>query len=400
MMTPLIMMSCGSSHTVNSLKMQKLFLLGYGNFEDEVNLFDLSDFGEINLHIAMKDGIFFIANGGIRKVIQMSSYGDLIGICYNPESNPTPSFVSPADASPETSSSLTILKAVAYPFNRLGKIAVDTKKNFYVVDTLPPERQEQDAEHKLALREVVLRFSSDGNFLDYQGQQGSGGTPFPYISGIYTTKNNELVVVSLTNSGSIVYWFSDSGYLKYTVPIENSKLPLPDDEADDDLFVNLGEIIPDYTQQKLYIKTDYHRREYDASLNMQSGVTYVQTLLYPLNVESGKFESPLLVQAYEDVVHDGFGRETYRVPFDFLGVTESGWFFFIVSDASGFTLQMVQPNGQKILNRHLDVKHEETVYHDFSLSSDGIITALIAEQEKASVVWWRTDELISALLKK
>ena len=60
---------------------------------------------------------------------------------------------------------------------------------------------------------------------------------------------------------------------------------------------------------------------------------------------------------------------------------------------------MVQPNGQKILKRTLSVDHTVNMFYTFSLSDTGILSALFAQKDGASVVWWRTDSLIQAVIK-
>ena len=167
-----------------------------------------------------------------------------------------------------------------------------------------------------------------------------------------------------------------------------------------EIFVTIDKIIPDYTKQKLFIKTDYHKTLIDTEANVQSGIEYFQTLLHPLNVENGQYEDSLVIPAYEDVVTDGFSKLTYKTSFDFLGVTESGWFFFIEPDNTGYVIQMIQTNGQRIIKRHLDYNRDKTVYLNFSLSDEGIISALLATNENAQVVWWRTDTLVDSIYSK
>ena len=58
---------------------------------------------------------------------------------------------------------------------------------------------------------------------------------------------------------------------------------------------------------------------------------------------------PLSLLPYEEENVSDFSSTTYKIPYDFLGVTESGWLFFILSTEKGFVIQMVQSNGQKIL---------------------------------------------------
>ena len=82
-----------------------------------------------------------------------------------------------------------------------------------------------------------------------------------------------------------------------------------------------------------------------------------------------------------------------------MGVTENGWFFFMIADDFGYTIQMVQADGQKILKRHLDFDKSKILYYTFNLSNNGIISALFAKKDEAIVNWWRTDQQIDAILK-
>lgn len=400
--------SCSRNQTITTLKEEKLFTLKYGKYENELQLFNLANLGNINTKIFMKDGFFFIADDNAKKIMEMTSYGDLLGIIYNPETNPEPSFVrkitnsNAIGSSTENYSQKTITQsAQKHPFNNISNLAVDSEKNIFVVDQITAERQEQDLQSKTILKEVVLRFTNEGNFIDYIGQEGPGGTPFPFIKDIFVTKNNELIVTCITTEGNTVFWFNSAGFLKYTIPIKTESIPLVKDEYDMDsteYFVTIDKIIPDFTKQKLYIKTDYHKTVIDTESNVQSGIEYYQTLLHPLNVENGQFEEFLVIPPYEDVVTDGFSKLTYNTAFDFLGVTESGWFFFMIPDSTGYIVQMIQPNGQRIIKRHLKYNRDKTEYLNFTLSDDGIISALLASNEKVDILWWRTDSLIESIL--
>lgn len=390
--------SCERSDIVTSLEEKKLFSLQYGNFEDELNLFSLSSYTPVQTSIQMTDGFFYIANGESKKVMEFNSYGDLISIYYNSDVNPEPAFA--LEQTDGQTSVTAARKAVEYPFNSLGDIAVDTKKNLYIVDKLPVERQERDVENRLLLSQVILRFSSDGTYIDYIGQQGPGGVPFPYVKNIYTTRQNELVVVCQTNTGMTVYWYNDAGYLLYTIPFEIESLPNPlKEQSDFEMFVSLEKICPSYTDRTLFVSIDYYTTTVDSASNVQSGIDYTATLTYPLDVETGTYGQPLTIPPYEQTVTDGFSKQVYPLSFDFLGVTSSGWLFFMIADETGYTIQMIQENGQKIIKRHLDVDHNETLYYDFCLSPEGILSVLFAGAETADIAWWRTDTLIDAFLK-
>ncbi|MCI5830195.1 MAG: hypothetical protein MR260_07005 [Spirochaetia bacterium] len=384
---------CSKNRVVSSVERENLFSLEYGNFEDELNLFDFSHSGDINTNIFMRDGFFYIMNGEAKKIMEMNSYGNLLTLYYNDETNPHPSF-----AGEETAASST-RNAIPYPFNDISLITVDSRKNLYVVERLPVERQENDSKAKLSLSQVVLRFDENKKFVNYIGQQGPGGTPFSYVKNIYTTDRNELVVVCALPTGMTVYWYSADGFLLYTIPVEKQNIPNPFAEETTDYFYSLDNIIPDYNNRVLYLKVDYFSSYVDASSRVQSGIEYVTTLIHPFKIEENAYEMPVTIPPYSEQVSEGFSKESFDIPYDFLGVTDSGRLYFIVGTPNGFTVQMVQSDGQRILKRNIELNRESNLYYSFSLSREGIISVLLVEREKATVAWWRADSLIQAVIK-
>jgi hypothetical protein len=390
--------SCGQSPAVNTSKRAELFSLSYGSFEDEINLFTLPGRSDVNTHITMRDGFFYISNGAQKKVMHLNSYGDLLAVYYNPENNPRPAFATdPEGEDGYPGGELSTQKAIPYPFENPGALAADSDKNIYVVDTLPPERIDRDAAGNLRLSQVVLRFSGEGVFMDYLGQRGPGGMPFPWIQNIYTTKNNELVVVCRTNTGMNVYWFSSNGFLLYMLPIEKAALPNLTGSPGS-VYLSLEQIVPDTTLRRLYLKIDYYTSVIDPASKVQSGIEYAGAYLCPMDVPTGDFLAPIAVPPFESA---GDGNGSPRpITYDLLGLTDSGWFFFSAADSGGYSLQMLHPRDQTVLKRHLDVDTAALAYYSFALSEQGILSALLAEKDGAKIVWWRTDNVIDALLKK
>ncbi len=397
---PFIFFSCEKTSVSNNLTSETLFSLNYGSFENELKFYDLSGGSEISSKIVMQNGFFYISDSNARKVMEVNSYGDLMLILYNEESNPVPTFIQMSDISPEDVGIPTenaTQRATIYPFNRISSIAVDTAKCLYVTDYLPEDRYEEDEDGTQVLRQIVLRFDKNGQFIDYIGQQGPGGSPFPYVKELYTTKNDELVVVTLTASGYEVFWFSNDGFLKYRVPVDFDRLPVPKSDENREIFKSLEAIVPDYTEQKLYLKIDYCVMEYDESSKVQSGISYDKTLLYPLDLNTSQYDEPVLIPAFDEVLSNEYSKITYKVPYDLLGITESGWAFFIISDETGYSVMMVQPETQKIARRHIDIPADNLVYYNMSLSDDGIISLMLSSDTDTKVIWWRTDQLINSL---
>lgn len=384
---------CKKSRIVSSVEKETLFDLNYGNFEDELNVFSLSNAAAVRTALSMRDGFFYILNGESRKIMEMNSYGDLLALYYNEEINPRPSFY-------DSSGSLNSTRAaVAYAFNEPSAIAVDSRKYLYAVDTLPLERQETDVRTNQSLSQIIVRFDEKKQYMNYIGQQGPGGTPFSHIKNIFTTERNELVVLCNAASGVIVYWFSADGFLLYSIPIEQESIPNPFAQEKNSVFFSLENVVPDHAARKLYLKTDYFSSYVDESSRVQSGIEYMATLVHPFDVEHNSYEFPVTIPPYEEQLSEGFSKEKFEIPYDFLGITDSGWLYFIVATEEGYSLQMVLSAGQRILRRKIAVSRKDSLYSTFSLSREGIISALIVRREKASVCWWRLDSLLQAVIK-
>ena len=59
----LLFYSCFNAEKILSIDEIKLFELNYGNFEEQLNLFDVSKIGAINTSLTMRDGFFYVVNG-------------------------------------------------------------------------------------------------------------------------------------------------------------------------------------------------------------------------------------------------------------------------------------------------------------------------------------------------
>ncbi len=399
----LFVSSCGTDAASEYIEEESLFSLEYGNFENELKLFDVQNSENINTRLVMRDGFFYIVNGEAGKIMQLTSYGDLIGIVYDDERNPTPSFVlestdnvvSALDSRDEASTKI----ATSYPFNRLGVMAVDSTKNLYVTDFLPIDRYEEDSRTGAVLRQVILRFAPDGTFVDFLAQDGLGGQPFPYIKSLHTTANNELVAVCLDTDGFILYWFSQEGVLLTTFSFDKSMLP--EDALDYALetYVTLENIIPDYDEPIIYIKADYYGLKVDDSTSVSSGIEFEKTLVYPFDLRTQTYENPITVPGYERSTTHGYATEVFLHPYSFLGISEDGALFFILSDETGLSILVTHENTQRFVRRQVEMPLADSIFESYSLSNNGILSGLIAYEDEASVSWWRTDTIASSILE-
>jgi hypothetical protein len=384
---------CSKKNIIQSINENELFTLDYGNFEEQLSVADLNNVGGVRIGITMRDGFFYIVDGEARKTMELNSYGDLLSLFYNEDSQ-IKTLLEKSKRPPQS-----VHREISFPFDYPGIITVDSKKCIYAVCTIPKNRQEQ-GEGGILFSQAILRFTRDGSSVDYIGQQGPGGTPFPYIKNLYTTDKDELIVVCDSNDGLIVYWFGYDGFLKYMIPVSTKNVPgIKENSVNSEVYLTVENVVPDPSAYKLYVKIDYYSSYVDEESKVQSGINYLQTMLYTLDVESGLFEDSISIPPYEESVTVDYSRLTYKIPYDFLGVTKSGWKYFIIKTDDGFNIEMIQNENQKLLRRHFALNHNDNLYYTMSLSLDGIITALYMDKEKARIVWYRTDSLIDSILK-
>lgn len=384
---------CSKKNIIQSINENELFTLDYGNFEEQLSVADLNNVGGVRIGITMRDGFFYIVDGEARKTMELNSYGDLLSLFYNEDSQ-IKTLLEKSKRPPQS-----VHREISFPFDYPGIITVDSKKCIYAVCTIPKNRQEQ-GEGGILFSQAILRFTRDGSSVDYIGQQGPGGTPFPYIKNLYTTDKDELIVVCDSNDGLIVYWFGYDGFLKYMIPVSTKNVPgIKENSVNSEVYLTVENVVPDPSAYKLYVKIDYYSSYVDEESKVQSGINYLQTMLYTLDVESGLFEDSISIPPYEESVTVDYSRLTYKIPYDFLGVTKSGWKYFIIKTDDGFNIEMIQNENQKLLRRHFALNHNDNLYYTMSLSLDGIITALYMDKEKVRIVWYRTDSLIDSILK-
>ena len=379
--------SCGKEKTGN-LERKHLFSLKYGNFEDQLDLFQLaSPYVRPDSQLFMDDGIFYVSNSGAGKILKLTSFGDLLALYYNPDKNPRPTFI---DA--DQANKVMTRSAVPYPLNHPTYLAVTPNKHLFAVDTVNEERIEYDQTANLALRDTVVHFNETGEFVDTVGQEGVGGTPFPPIEGLYADSSNGIIVVCRTDIGIRVYWYDNTGSLLYKIPIAFNGLPSPyTNEVK--MFSSLDKAIPDFTAKKLYVKVDYYREDIDTDINVSAGISYDKSCLYTFNIEDKRYERTIDIAPYEDTEDTHTGARPVKKIYGLLGITANNWCLLTTPRSDGYILKLIDLYSNKIYTRILSVSADELVYNAFHLSSDGILSALLAGDKEADIVWWQTNEI-------
>jgi hypothetical protein len=377
---------------VTSIAREDLFTLDIGRMEDQIALYHFEgDKGIRRTDFAMRDGLFYISDGTGEKIVRYTSYGDLLFMIYNEETNPQPLTLK---TNIEDSAKVTRW-AFPYPLRKPGEIAVDSRKHIYAEDALPYDRHSVDVESKALLDSIILHFDADGRFIEYLGQEGIGGSPFPRITGLYTSIRDELAVVCRLPTGWNIYWYDSTGALLYLVQLKNSAVPVPPDWPSVSSSVDAIMASPD--SRRLFIKVDYYRDIFDESTNTRTGNEPDSSVLWIMNVEDGSYAGRMEIPFFEYVMTENGQTVNSRTLYSMLGVIRNGGAFFYFPVESGYSILFLNTNSPATGEQRrgfIQVNNDELQFNAFDLSAEGILSALLVDNWQVKLVWWRTDKFL------
>jgi hypothetical protein len=389
----MILLFCGcNKEQILSVTREDLFSLDIGRLEDQIDLFNLEgDRSVQKTSLAMRDGLFYISNGNGEKIVRYTSYGDLLFMIYNDETNPPPLSLRPLGEH----AGVVTRWALTYPLRSPGAIAVDSRKHIYAEDRFPYERHSFDKETKALLDSIILHFDADGRFVEYLGQEGVGGTPFPRITGIFTTIQDELVVICRLPQGWNIYWFDSEGAPLYQIPLPDKAVPIPRDRSG--VFPSVDAIVAAPDARRLFIKVDYYRDTYDESTNTRSGNEGDGSVIWLMNVEDGSYIGAITVPFFEYTVIVNNRRVTENLLYSMLGVMKDNRIFLSFPVEDGYSILVLSADSREQRRGFIQVDAEELRFNTFYVSEDGILSGLLATNWEVKLVWWRTDRLAGEL---
>jgi hypothetical protein len=375
---------------LQELRREPLFSLSFGKMDDQIDLFQPD--GEPVTHknrIFMSDGLFYVANGNSDKIMVFSSYGDLIFLLYNPRTNPPPSLpaATVGDDSASTRSSMSFL------FQDIGEIAVSNDKTMYVEDDVLGGKGIKDEKTGAFLQRVILRFDRRGRPDGYIGREGVGGTPFPFIQGLFVTGRDQLVVVTiLPNNAREAFWYSKEGALLHDVVMDPARLP-----AEKDSIASLVDVVPDMQSLNLYLTVYYYRQTVDSKTNTQSSIENFASRIYRLSAETGEYGSSIELPA-NPKRKEKVGFKTIEIaspPSQLIGVSDGGFYYLLsLTDTNLYTLTILDASGRVRERRYMVIEDSELTYRDLRLAGNGMIYGLLCDRTKAYVSRWRSDLLL------
>lgn len=361
--------SCGNRDGAN-LKRYDLFTIPLGILPNELDWFYRDGFRMAGVaDIQTHDGLIFLSGGDAGKVMIFNSYGDLITYVYDPERNPKP--VTLEEGLGE--------KAITSWNFRSPRSIATNEEGFLVDDGVEIERRVKDSESELYYDRVVLRFSREGKYLGHIGQEGYGGSPFPYIASLHVREDGGTVVISRTPSAWISYWFDKNGYPVTTVKIQEDQLPGLEDGG----RVAIYSMHPDPVDWLLHLRSDVY---FDTRIG-----DLPEPRLYTLDIVSLTYAPPIILGYLES----NSEHDIPTIPPEYLGTTKEGNHLMLASEGWDlYRMTLIDREGRTIQNRRIKVQESTTVYRRFKLQNNGMLTSLLCDDKNAYVAWWRVDKLI------
>jgi len=369
---------------------EDLFLIDIGPMEDQLSLFVFPDDPVMpRANIAMRDGFFYVSDGAGRKIVRYNSFGDMIFLIFNDETNPEPS-----DLRIRTEEDGRMTRwAYTFPFLSPGKIAVDSRRHIFVEEILPEQRYGFDAENQALLDSVVLHFDQDGSFVDFIGQGGQGGGPLPQIVGIHVSVNDEIAVVGRLSTGLDVYWYNSDGEQMFLIPLRNDAIPAPPEV--DDFFATIDAVMVAPDSRTLYVKVDYYREVLDRFTGNLIGIDTLNPLVWMLDVEEGTYSGSVQVPFFELDQSERGRNVQVNLPYSMLGVVEGGGMLFGILVDDGYALLRMDSSGYGQRRGFIEVGPDRGVFNSFHLSPDGVLSSLLADEWTTAVSWWRMEKFMA-----
>ena len=255
---------------------------------------------------------------------------------------------------------------------------MNSRKDLYVEERLPESRRKFDGQLGAMLDRIVVMFSRTGQMLGYLGQEGPGGSPFPYIERVAVTESDDAVVVTRAAKAWIVFWFDPAGKLVSRLEVPLERLPMPETAG---VIPSLDTIQPAPDRRALYLKLSYYIEAIDEATRRMYRVENLPSRVYTLDVETGKYDG--WVEVPRNLRREeGFGmfeRLEVEYGYEFIGAARGGFLYFISpSDSNLYELLVLHESGRVAARRTIVVEDSELVYKTLSVSADGIVSALSA----------------------
>jgi len=191
-----------------------------------------------------------------------------------------------------------------------------------------------------------------------------------------------------------VYWFDSNSTVLYVVLIRNEDLPIPKGET---LYPSLDSISAAPDKRQLIIKIDYYKDSIDESTKTKSGIVFDRSMFWVMNVEDGSYLNSVEIPPFDQIQSNQ--KDKVELVYSVLGVSRGNKVFLSIPDTNGYHLLVLDLESKDQKRGFIKVDPDELAFNTFYLSEDGILSALLATDYEAKIVWWRTEKLTGDVRK-
>lgn len=358
--------SCAGKNGGRTLERRELFTLEYGACGKNVNF---STQGEVLLDFDAREGIFHILDIASRKVMRLSSYGDVLSELYDPEGSTPPEFIQKVEGSGKEPQTAPGRYAAATRMVAPTLVAVDSTQTLYLADKPAAP---------LSGGNVVRRFGSQGKELAFIGQEGPGGTPFKKITSLRVMDDDSLAVVSSTSEGYMLDRFASDGSLLSALKMDSSGPALNASAGyraniDGMAFKGKDDVY------EITLKIDLYGESVEKKSGASAGYDVVESWLVTLDGASGRQISQFRVWAKGSTQEDPIllGQRAGQYLLLQVGTGGSGYSLLVV-DGKGKTrgkYRMELPEGMKLVST-------------LKLIQGNRLTGIVGGDKSALALWW------------
>lgn len=384
----IILNSCEKSLNTGLLQKEDKFTLSIGNMDNELDFFSRDGIPfSLDSDIFMSNGIFYISNGNGKKIMKFNSYGDLLKkITPSRQSDSIPrdenswSFNKPGSLS-KTDNYIYIVDSIEY----------DTALSEQYIDKSRDKTSDKSEKDKHILNEkVVSLFDDEGNYINYIGQDGLGGIPFPFINNIYNDHLNRLIVITQTTYFWSIYRFTESGELIDKNIIELDYLPQLENEPD--AITQINNIIPDREKDRVLVELTFYRKVTDDKTDAIISMESIKSRVYYYDLVNKSYISWMDLPNSEN--------ENNELPklYVLLDIVKGKYLYFTSqgTDGKSVYLTITNENGYVIGEYDLYIDNTNIIYSTFYISyPEGILSALLCTEYAGGVSMWRTDKIMN-----
>lgn len=364
---------------------EKLFELSIGKAETDLSYFTQKHISSINnIKIKMRDGLIYILDGNLDKLMEFNSYGEILSLWYDPTKNPQPTLLRE-----NTEENITATKK-AFPlsFHNAIDFAVNSQKQIFLVDSLPVEKAPLSPEYGLTLNNQIICFNKEGIAEYILGQEGIAGTPFPYISDINIDKNDCLNISCFTKTGKLFFRYDKKGHLLHKTQIVDHDIPL----LRKDTISRQAEFLPSNSSHELLIRCDTYT--INTNSNDMLFYSFYKTILWSYDLNENKFKGYFNLPNTETRVSNSssLSESTYPVMVSTDGFDHRGNSYFSYIEQNDIErLVILNQFSESIETKRIFTGFENMLMIKRFITPEGIVLAMIFKEDKVEVVWWRTD---------